>query len=302
MNGKVIDLDALARIRERARWVPLGILVIVAAFVAWNSLVYVRPGSVGVLIHRSGGGVDKTPLGVGFHFKWPILQEVVEYPIYMQTLVLTRSDREGNSFNEEINVNSVEGQPISCDVSLSFELDPTRVPFLYSSFRTTIGMITHGFVKQSIRQALQEVVGRTEIVNFLGKEKALVVTQTQADLQKHLGEYGFLVKQFTLNEVRAPESIVKAIEAKNTMAQEALRAQNELQKKQFEAQQKIIEADGDAKSTLTRARAQAESNQLLSASLTAQLVEYRKIDKWNGQLPQVSGGATPFINLQKTDR
>jgi len=302
MNGKVIDLDALARIRERARWVPLGILVIVAAFVAWNSLVYIRPGSVGVLIHRSGGGVDKTPLGVGFHFKWPILQEVVEYPIYMQTLVLTRSDREGNSFNEEINVNSVEGQPISCDVSLSFELDPTRVPFLYSSFRTTIGMITHGFVKQSIRQALQEVVGRTEIVNFLGKEKALVVTQTQADLQKHLGEYGFLVKQFTLNEVRAPESIVKAIEAKNTMAQEALRAQNELQKKQFEAQQKIIEADGDAKSTLTRARAQAESNQLLSASLTAQLVEYRKIDKWNGQLPQVSGGATPFINLQKTDR
>jgi len=302
MNGKVIDLDALARIRERARWVPLGILVILAAFVAWNSLVYIRPGSVGVLIHRSGGGVDKTPLGVGFHFKWPILQEVVEYPIYMQTLVLTRSDREGNSFNEEINVNSVEGQPISCDVSLSFELDPTRVPFLYSSFRTTIGMITHGFVKQSIRQALQEVVGRTEIVNFLGKEKALVVTQTQADLQKHLGEYGFLVKQFTLNEVRAPESIVKAIEAKNTMAQEALRAQNELQKKQFEAQQKIIEADGDAKSTLTRARAQAESNQLLSASLTAQLVEYRKIDKWNGQLPQVSGGATPFINLQKTDR
>ena len=302
MNGKVIDLDALARIRERARWVPLGILVIVAAFVAWNSLVYIRPGSVGVLIHRSGGGVDKTPLGVGFHFKWPILQEVVEYPIYMQTLVLTRSDREGNNYNEEINVNSVEGQPISCDVSLSFELDPTRVPFLYSSFRTTIGMITHGFVKQSIRQALQEVVGRTEIVNFLGKEKALVVTQTQADLQKHLGEYGFLVKQFTLNEVRAPESIVKAIEAKNTMAQEALRAQNELQKKQFEAQQKIIEADGDAKSTLTRARAQAESNQLLSASLTAQLVEYRKIDKWNGQLPQVSGGATPFINLQKPDR
>jgi regulator of protease activity HflC (stomatin/prohibitin superfamily) len=255
-----------------------------------------------VLIHRSGGGVDKTPLGVGFHFKWPVLQEVVEYPIYMQTLVLTRSDREGNNYNEEINVNSVEGQPISCDVSLSFELDPTRVPFLYSSFRTTIGMITHGFVKQSIRQALQEVVGRTEIVNFLGKEKALVVTQTQADLQKHLGEYGFLVKQFTLNEVRAPESIVKAIEAKNTMAQEALRAQNELQKKQFEAQQKIIEADGDAKSTLTRARAQAESNQLLSASLTAQLVEYRKIDKWNGQLPQVSGGATPFINLQKPDR
>ena len=129
--------------------------------------------------------------------------------------------------------------------------------------------------------------------------KAQVVRLTQEDLQKRLGDYGFLVKQFTLNEVRAPDSIVRAIEAKNTMAQEALRAQNELQKKQFEAQQRIIEAEGEAKAILTRAQSQAESNRLLSASLTAALVEYKRIERWNGQLPQVSGGATPFINLQK---
>ena len=213
--------------------------------------------------------------------------------------MLTKSEQEGNQYNEEINVNSVEGQPISCDVSLSFELDPLKVPFLYSSFRTDIKMITHGFVKQSIRQSLQEVVGHTEIVNFLGKDKAQVVGQTQADKQKRLGEYGFEVKQFTLNEVRAPESIVKAIEAKNTMAQDALRSQNELQKKQFEAQQRIIEAEGESKAILTRAQAQSESNRLLSASLTPSLVEYKRIEKWNGQLPQVSGGGTPFINLQK---
>src|SRR5262249_38731156 len=174
-----------------------------------------------------------------------------------------------------------------------------KVPFLYSSFRTDIRMITHGFVKQSIRQALQEVVGRTEVVNFLGKDKADVVNKTQEDLQKRLGEYGFEVKQFTLNEVRAPESIVKAIEAKNTMAQDALRAQNELQKKQFESQQKIIEAEGEAKAILTRAQAQAESNRLLSVSLTPSLVEYKRIEKWNGQMPQVAGaGAVPFFNIQ----
>lgn len=289
----------LSRPTRLGRWAALAAATLALVLAAASSIVFVNPGNVGVLIHRAGGGVDSTPLGVGFHFKWPVTQEVVEYPVFMQTLVLTRNDREGNPYNEEINVNSVEGQPISCDVSLSFELDPGKVPSLYSSFRTDIRTITHGYVKQSIRQALQEIVGRTEIVNFLGKQKAEVVRLTQDDLQRRLGTYGFLVKQFTLNEVRAPDSIVKAIEAKNTMAQEALRAQNELQKKQFEAQQKIIEADGDAKSTLTRARAQAESNLLLAASLTQPLVEYRRIDKWNGQLPQVSGQATPFINLTK---
>ena len=274
------------------------LIVILIAISSTVSLI--NPGCVGVLINRSGGGVSIKPLGVGFHIKWPIVQEIEEYPVYMQTLVLTRSATEGSPNNDEINVNSVEGQPISCDVSLSFELDASKVPQLYSSFRTDIRTITHGFVKQTIRQSLQEIVGKTEIVNFLGKEKAKIVAQTQEEIQKRLGEYGFLVKQFTLNEVRAPQSIVTAIEAKNTMAQEALRAQNELQKKEFEAQQKVIEAEGEAKSILARAEAQAKSNRLIAESITLNLVEYQKIEKWNGQLPQVAGsGATPFINLQK---
>ncbi len=272
------------------------ILVVLLLIVA-NSIILISPGHVGVLIHRSKGGVDPKPMDVGFHFKWPILQEIEEYPIYMQTLVLTKSNREGGEDNEEINVNSVEGQPIGCDVSLSFELDPLKVPALYSAFRSNIRLITHGFVKQTIRQSLQQVVGQTEVVNFIGKDKALVVKSTEEELQKRLGEYGFLIKQFTLNEVRAPETIVKAIEAKNAMAQEALRSQNELQKKQFEAQQRAIEAEGDAKAIMTRAQAEADANRLISNSITPTLVDYKRVDKWDGKLPQVSGEATPFISL-----
>ena len=277
--------------------IPYLFILLLLIILASSTVVMVDPGHVGVLVHRTGAGVDPKILDVGFHWKWPVVQDIVEYPVYMQTLVLTKSSQEGNKYNEEINVNSIEGQPISCDVSLSFELDPLKVPALYSSFTTDFNLITHGFVKQTIRQALQQVVGQTEIVNFLGKDKAAVVNAVQEELQKKLGEYGFIIKQFTLNEVRAPESIVIAIESKNTMAQEALRAQNELQKKEFEAQQKVIEADGEAKATLARAKAQAEANNLLSQSITSNLVEYRRIDKWNGILPQVTGGATPFLSL-----
>lgn len=279
--------------------VTIFIVSLLVCFMALSSTVkLISPGHVGVLIKRSGGGISPTPLGVGFHFKAPIIQEIVEYPVYMQTLVLTRDPKEGSPSNEEINVNSIEGQPISCDVSLSFELEPKKVPDLYSVFRTNIDSITHGFVKQTIRQSLQETIGKTEIVNFLGKDKAKIVSQVQADLQTRLSEYGFVVKQFTLNEVRAPESIVKAIEAKNTMAQEALRAQNELQKKEFEAQQKVIEAEGEAKSILARAEAQAKSNRLIAESITSTLVEYKRIEKWDGKMPQVAGSnAATLLNL-----
>ena len=78
---------------------------------------------------------------------------------------------EGSAGNDEINVNSVEGQPLSLDVSMSFELDPTRVPALYSTFRTDIATIQHTYVKQAIRQSLQEVVGNEEIAAIIGPEE-----------------------------------------------------------------------------------------------------------------------------------
>ncbi|KAF0240752.1 MAG: hypothetical protein FD167_4109, partial [bacterium] len=64
-------------------------------FISLSSLVkLINPGHVGVLIQRSGGGVATKPLGVGFHIKLPIVQEIEEYPVYMQTLVLTRDPKE----------------------------------------------------------------------------------------------------------------------------------------------------------------------------------------------------------------
>src|SRR5438477_8722081 len=105
---------------NRKRLILFAVAAIFVVIIISSSFTFISPGNVGVLIHRNGGGVDPTPLGVGFHFKWPVMQEIVEYPVFMQTLLLTRTDREGKPYNEEINVNSVEGQPISCDVSLSF--------------------------------------------------------------------------------------------------------------------------------------------------------------------------------------
>lgn len=35
----------------------------------------------------------------------------------------------------------------------------------------------------------------------------------------------------------------------------------------------------------------------IAASITPTLVEYERIKKLDGKLPQVQGGATPFVNL-----
>ena len=273
------------------------VVLMVLLFLVRPSVAYIEPGHVGIVIHRGGGGVDPTPLGPGFHLRNPLMTQIQEYPTFMQTLVLTRESTEGSPNNDEINVNSVEGQPLSLDVSMSFELSGDKVPQLYQTFRTDVETISHGYIRQAIRQSLQEVVGNEEIAAILGPKKAEVVTRTQANLQKRLDPYGIVVRQFTLNEFRAPKAVMDAISLKNVMQQQALTAQNELQKNTFQAQGDSIKAAGRAKAITAEAEAQARANELLSKCITNTLVQYEMAKRWNGQMPQVTGGAMPMLQL-----
>jgi regulator of protease activity HflC (stomatin/prohibitin superfamily) len=282
--------------------VPFIIAAIVVLLCIPTMFVYINPGNVGIVIHKLGGGVDRTPLSQGLHFRNPLTTGIEEYPVYMQTLVLTRGTADGSAGNDEINVNSVEGQPVSLDVSLSFELDASKTPALYTTFRADIEHIQHGYVKQSIRQALQEVLGSEPIADMLGPKKAEVVARTQQLIASRLAPYGFVVKQFTINEIRAPAEVMAAINTKNVMQQQALTAQNELQKNMYNAQGDSIRASGRAMAILAEAQAQAQANQLLSQSVTPTLVQYEMAKKWNGQMPQVSGGATPLIQMPSVPR
>jgi regulator of protease activity HflC (stomatin/prohibitin superfamily) len=284
--------------RQKLKRIVIGVVALVAILLLLPStFTYVNPGYVGIVIHRAGGGVDPVPLGPGVHARIPFATGIEEYPVFLKTLVLSKSANEGSTQNDEINVNSVEGQPLSLDVSLSFQLDQSQTPKLYTTFRTDINQITHGFVKQTIRQALQEVVGTEPVADVIGPKKAEATNRVRTLIAQRLQPLGFDVKQFTINELRAPPAVMEAINQKNVMQQQALTAQNELQKNTFNAQGDSIKAAGRAKAITAEAEAQARANELLARSITPTLVQYQIANKWDGKLPQVSGGATPMIQL-----
>lgn len=52
----------------------------------------------------------------------------------------------------------------------------------------------------------------------------------------------------------------------------------------------ITNAEAEAQKTSIAAEAQAEANRKLAESLSDTLIEYQKIQKWDGKLPTVSGG------------
>jgi regulator of protease activity HflC (stomatin/prohibitin superfamily) len=296
MSSSTLDFGTSPKVLLRRIVLVAGALVVILVLLP-STFTYVNPGYVGIVIHRAGGGVDPIPLGPGVHGRIPFATGIEEYPVFLKTLVLAKSSNEGSPNNDEINVNSVEGQPLSLDVSLSFQLDQSQTPRLYTTFRTDINAITHGFVKQTIRQALQEVVGTEPVADVIGPKKAEATNRVRTLIQQRLAPLGFDVKQFTINELRAPAAVMEAINQKNVMQQQALTAQNELQKNTFNAQGDSIKAAGRAKAIMAEAEAQARANDLLAKSITTTLVQYEVTKKWDGKLPQVSGGATPLIQL-----
>jgi regulator of protease activity HflC (stomatin/prohibitin superfamily) len=287
-------------IKIKIRNIFIGLLIIITGFIlSFDSIVYINPGYVGVFINKLTGNISQEPIHAGYKVKLPFIHEIIEYPYYMQTIILSKNTIEGYPINDDINVNSVEGQPLSCDVSMSFTLEPSKIPSIYTSFRQEIDQITHGFIKQTIRQVMQEVVGKLNVADFLGKDKEKAVNQIEELLSSRLFQYGFSIKQFTLNEIRAPESVINAISQKNIMEQEALIAENKLLKVKYEAMQKIEQAKGKSESILIYAKAQSEANKILSASINDNLVKYKEIEKWDGNLPKytINSKTQALINI-----
>lgn len=74
-------------------------------------------------------------------------------------------------------------------------------------------------------------------------------------------------------------------------------AEQEKEKATIEAEQKKIQAEGEAEATRIKAEAEAEANKKIAESLTPELIEKQKIEKWSGDVPQVQGSNTPIVSI-----
>jgi regulator of protease activity HflC (stomatin/prohibitin superfamily) len=293
-----------------------GLLIAVATLFALVLLVVfllrvtrIEAGHVGVEINLAGSqrGASEIPVRTGWVVYSPLRTQIIEFPTYVQTVKWTRDTAEGHPINEEMGFNSKEGMEILVDVSLSYAIDPIKAPDFYVKYRLSdLELFTHGILRDIVRNSLNEVASTFTVEDIYGERKADFLGKVQAMIEQKVAPVGVSVQQFGfIGAPRVPEVIAAAITAKAQAIQQAERARNELQTTQAEAAKKIAEAEGDAKSMVTRAQGEADANRIRQNSLTPQLLELRRIEnsktlieKWNGQLPQVESGQGSGMILQ----
>ncbi len=274
--------DIFRELKAKKVMPPKGMIVLVVLVVALvvllmlNPFVKVGAGERGVVMNF--GAVQDKVLGEGLHFIIPIMQEVVKVDVKVQ-----KSQTDAVAASSDI-------QETRSTIALNYHIEPNKANWVYQN----IGI---AFKDRIIDPAVQEVVkavtAKYTAVDLITK-RALVSDDMKALLKDRLKEYGIAVDAFAIVDFQFSKQFAQAIESKQTAEQLALKAKRDLERIKIEKQQKI-----------TQAQAEAEALRLQRENVSPDLIKLRQIEaqmraieKWDGVMPRVTGGALPFVDAK----
>jgi regulator of protease activity HflC (stomatin/prohibitin superfamily) len=268
----------------KPRNVGIIIVLLILFIILWSTFVIVPAGSRGVVLWW--GSVEKRIMGEGLNFKVPIAETVIKVDVRVQP----------HPF-KEIDASSKEYQIVKMTGMMNFHIDPSFVNELYQK----VGLdFAQKVIDPAFNDFVKEVVPTYPIGEILPKREEIRHTAMKK-LGDNLSRYHIIVDDIYFADIRFSSEYEKAIEAKQVAQQQVETQKQILAQREIEAQQKVATAKGESESILLVAQGQAKANEILSGSITPILVSYKSIEKWNGVLPQVSGGAIPFIDLGKME-
>jgi len=278
------SLEAFDLRGPKPRTIGLLILFLIVFIFLWGSFVIVPAGHRGVVLWW--GSVEKRVMGEGLNFKVPITERVIKIDVRVQP----------HPFRE-IDAASKEYQMVKLTGMMNFHIDPSYVNILYQK----VGFdFANKVIDPAFNDFVKEVVPNYPITEILPKREE-IRKRAMTKLGDNLARYHIIVDDIYISNIRFSPEYEKAIEAKQVAQQQVETQRQVLAQREIEAQQKVATAKGEAESILVVAQGQAKANDALSRSISPILVQYKSIEKWNGILPQVTGGAVPFIELPKPE-
>lgn len=243
-----------------------------------NPFVVIGAGERGVVMNF--GAVQKEILNEGLHIRMPIMQKVVIMNVQVQ-----KGEGQGDAASKDL-------QQVTTNVAINYHLDPLKVAHIYQSIGT-FNQVGERIILPAVSESVKAATAQYTAEELISKRQE-VREKIRQVLLVRLAVYGVIVDDFSIVNFAFSREFSNAIESKTTAEQLKLKAERDLERIRIEADQKILQA-----------QAEAESLRLQKENVTENLIKLRQIEmqqraieKWDGKLPQVTGAATPFIDLR----
>ena len=288
------ETNMLSRPKIPFKAIIIILIVIVLLATAIPCIQVVPAGSTGIRVTM--GKVDPNLIPPGPTFKLPFVQSIKTVNNKQQTY--TFPDRVWGESSEQTVVYME-------NVAVSYQIMPEYSVWLYSNVTDyQTNALPPALMSSAMKAAMVEL--KTNDVTNRAKIEPIALEKLQSALnEKYNGNEVVHVTSVNINNMDFEDNYNQAIEQRQiaqleyekqqiaikTQLEKAEADKNEREiKANAAAKEKEIQADAEAKSIKAVADAQAEANKKLAKSLTKELVEYRKVEKWDGKMPQVSGG------------
>ncbi|MBP1967679.1 prohibitin family protein [Paenibacillus aceris] len=253
-------------------WSLLGVVFLIAVL---NSFAIVQFGHVG--LYKTLGKLSDTTLMPGIHFKFPFVQKIIQVNVQV-----TKAETDTSASSKDL-------QPVSTHVALNYSVNKESAYNLMNNIGSSFDTI---IVAPAIQEIVKEVTAKYAAEDLIAK-RDMVANEIRDLLTKRMSRYDLVVNDINIVNFKFSDAFNQSIEAKQVAQQQALKAENDLKRIQIEAQQ-----------TIAQAQAEAESLKLKKQEVTPDLIALKQIEvqqeaiqKWDGKLPSVTGGATPFIDV-----
>ncbi|MBQ9614923.1 MAG: hypothetical protein IJR38_01125 [Selenomonadaceae bacterium] len=284
--------------------IPMGLIGVTIVFLALVVLGFkcsyrIGPGFAGV-VYNVNGGIEGETLGQGWHIILP-WKSVTEYPVSTETVYYQQEShgKDSKSRDDSVDANTKDGKKLNLNITYAYHMDQARLPELFTKFRGQhYNALEKGIMKNLMMNSIAEVTSQYNLLDVTGDKLPEVNAKIFENFRKVLEEDGILLETFTLvpnPDEQTKEAIQKVLDAQNALVQ----ARVEKEKAEVEAEQARVTAQGKADAALIEAKAQAEANRLLQESLTREIIENKKAEKWDGKLPQYmlgESGASVLIS------
>ncbi|WP_316503066.1 MULTISPECIES: prohibitin family protein [Paenibacillus] len=257
------------------KMIGVAVAVVLVLLIGGNAFSSVEYGHVG--LYKTFGKLDDQVLSPGMHLKIPFIQSVIQ----VNTQV-TKSETDTSASSKDL-------QPVSTHVAVNFSVNKESA---FNLMNNIGGSFDSVIINPAIQEIVKEVTARYPAEDLITR-RDIVAGEISELLTKRLAKYDLIVNDINIVNFKFSDAFNQSIEAKQVAQQQALKAENDLKRVQIEAKQKVAQA-----------QAEAESLKLKKQEVTPELVQLKQIevqekalDKWDGKLPSVTGGATPFIDL-----
>ncbi len=252
-------------------------------------MVFLQADQYGVVISAlQPNGYRPQPLGPGLHWVIPFVESVQSYSVARQTYTMSSSPTEGQlTGDDSIEARTKDGQQVHIDASVIYAIDPAQLVNLH---RTWQKRYEDNVVRPVARAAIRDAVSQYGVEEIVSSKRTELEKTISDTIQKGLSDNNLIMSDFLLRNIRFSDQYAQAVEQKQIAEQQALQAKLVVEQKRQEAEQArqvaqgqadaaVIASKGAADARVIQAQAEAQANQLLSQSLTPQLLQYQYILK-----------------------